>query len=131
LVTDKIREMASTSVDAGAILGGILLPGSISDRVAQAYDEVLYRGATLVDLPDDRVGPRFVINATNVQSAALWRFSRPYMGDFRVGLVPNPSVKLSLAVSDSSAFPPALSPLELPVEGPFDPAFDGDLKDAA
>jgi NTE family protein len=28
-----------------------------------------------------------VINATNVQSGALWRFSRPYMRDYRVGEV--------------------------------------------
>jgi NTE family protein len=130
LVIDKIREMASTSIDAGAIIGGILLPGSISDRVAQAYDETLFRGATLTDLPADGAGPRFVINATNVQSAAVWRFSRPYMGDYRVGLIPNPKVKLSVAVAASSAFPPVLSPLELPIEDPFDPAYDGDLKDA-
>jgi NTE family protein len=131
LVVDKVREMAGTSIDAGAIIGGILLPGSISDRVARAYDETLYQGATLVDFPGEGAGPRFVINATNVQSAAVWRFSRPYMGDYRVGLVPNPMVKLSIAVAASSAFPPVLSPLELPIEDPFDPAFDGDLKESA
>ena len=34
--------------------------------------------ATLQDLPDT---PRFVINATNVQTGALFRFSKPYMAD--------------------------------------------------
>ena len=131
LVIDKIREMAGTSVDAGAIIGGILLPGSISDRVARAYDETLFEGATLNDLPDDEAGPRFVINATNVQSASVWRFSKPYMGDYRIGLVPNPKVRLSVAVAASSAFPPILSPLELKIEDPFDPAFDGDLRNPA
>ena len=38
----------------------------------------------LQDLPSDKEGPRFVINATNVQSGALWRFSKPYMGDYKV-----------------------------------------------
>jgi NTE family protein len=131
LVIDKIREMASTTVDAGAILGGILLPGPISDRVAAAYDDVLFDGATLADLPDDNTGPRFVINATNIQSAALWRFSRPYMGDYRVGLVRDPKVRLSLAVAASSAFPPILSPLELEIADPFDANINGDLSDAA
>lgn len=83
--------------------------------VAEAYDEVLFKGAKLQDLPDDtgRKAPRFVINATNVQTAALWRFSRPYMGDYRVGLIHNPDVKLSSAVAASSAFPPILSPATL------------------
>ena len=111
----QIRKMADTNVDVGAVIGGILLPGTISDRVAEAYDEVLFKGATLQDLPDDtgRKAPRFVINATNVQTAALWRFSRPFMGDYRVGLIHNPDVKLSSAVAASSAFPPILSPATL------------------
>jgi NTE family protein len=29
--------MADITVDVGAIIGGILLPGAISDRVAAAY----------------------------------------------------------------------------------------------
>ncbi|MDX0439447.1 NTE family protein [Sinorhizobium medicae] len=115
IVIDNIREMAGTSVDAGAIFGGIFLPGTISDRVAKAYDEVLFGSKTTDDLPTDSEAPRFVINATNVQSGALWRFSRPYMGDYRVGLVRDPGAKLSVAVAASSAFPPILSPLSLTV----------------
>lgn len=116
VVIDQIREMASTNVDAGAIIGGILLPGSISDRVAEPYDAVLFHGATLAALPDDARGPRFVLNATNVQTGALWRFSKPYMGDYRVGLVENPSVPLATAVAASSAFPPVLSPIALDIK---------------
>jgi NTE family protein len=120
IVIDRIRTMASTSVDAGAIIGGILLPGSISDRVAKAYDSILFHGAKLDALPDDSQpgNPRFVINATNVQTAALWRFSRNYMGDYRVGLVERPDVLLAVAVAASSAFPPVLSPLTLQIDQP-------------
>ncbi|WP_371814842.1 hypothetical protein [Bradyrhizobium sp. CCBAU 51753] len=73
LVIERVRQLADTTVDAGAIIGGILLPGSISDRVAKAYDKVLFKGARLNDLPDDSQpgNPRFVINATNIQTAAL------------------------------------------------------------
>jgi NTE family protein len=54
-----------------------------------------------------------VINATNLQTGALWRFSRPFMGDYLVGLVPQPKVELAVAVGASSAFPPFLSPARL------------------
>ena len=42
-------------------------------------------GTALQDLPDDASGPRFVINATSVQTGALFRFSKPYIADYRVG----------------------------------------------
>lgn len=123
-VVDDIRRMAATSIDAGAIIGGVLLPGKASDRVAAAYSKILFGDATLQDLPDDTDGkaPFFVINATNVQTAALWRFTRRYMGDYRVGLVPRPTTRLALAVTASSAFPPVLSPMELAVGQPWDQA---------
>lgn len=121
LVVDPVRRMARETIDRGSIIGGIFLPGTISDRIANAYDEYLFNAAPLVDggahkpptlqdLPDE---PRFVINATNVQSGALWRFSKPYMGDWRVGRVLNPNIRLAVAVAASSAFPPVLSPAKL------------------
>ncbi len=121
LFVDEVRKMADTTVDAGAILGGILLPGSISDKVAAAYDSKLFHGATLQNLPDEAPGtPRFVFNATNVQSSVLWRFSKPFMGDYRVGLFNKPTVKLAVAVAASSAFPPVLSPATLALPGKAD-----------
>ena len=117
---DAVRAMARKTVDEGAILGGILLPGSISDRVIKAYDDHLFRGRTLGDLPDEKAGaaPRFVINATNVQSGALFRFSKPFVGDYRIGGTRHPGLKLSVAVAASSAFPPVLSPVKIEWEGP-------------
>jgi NTE family protein len=129
LVTSKVQAMADTTVDRGAIGWGILLPGSISERVAEAYDQVLFNGATLRDLPDDEAGegPRFVFNATNVQTASLWRFSRAYMGDYRVGLVKEPEVPLATVVAASSAFPPVLSPMTLELAHPPDTTAGADL----
>jgi len=126
---DEVRKMAGTTVDVGAVIGGILLPGDISARVAKAYDNVLFKGATLQDLPDDSAGtaPRFVINATNIQTAALWRFSRPYMGDRHVGLIKNPTLSLADAVAASSAFPPILSPATIPITQPVDAVDGADL----
>jgi NTE family protein len=81
--------------------------------VRAAYDRHLFRGATLQSLPDR---PHFVINATNVQSGALWRFSKPYMADYRVGRVDKPTLSLATAVAASSAFPPVLSPVQIELE---------------
>jgi NTE family protein len=118
-LTDKVitpvRALAGKTIDAESIITGIFTPGTISARIAAAYDQYLFQDATLGALPADDEGPRFVINATNVQSGALWRFSKPYMADYLVGMVMNPKVKLSLAVAASSAFPPVLSPATLKV----------------
>lgn len=112
-VVTPLRRLAGETIDAEAIVIGTLFPGSISERVAAAYDKHLFKGATLQALPN---APRFVINATNVQSGALWRFMKPYMRDYRVGEVKNPTVPLAKAIAASSAFPPVLSPCELRLE---------------
>jgi NTE family protein len=109
-VVDPVRQLAGKTIDATAIIGGTLLPGSIGDKISNAYRTHLFGNATLQDLPDR---PRFVINATNVQSGALWRFMKPYMRDYRVGEVKNPTVSLAEAVAASAAFPPVLSPVTL------------------
>jgi NTE family protein len=108
-----LRALAAKTVDVGAVVGGLLLPGRISERLAAAYDRAVFGGATLQDLPDE---PRFVINASNVQSGALWRFMKPYMRDWRVGEVKSPKVRLADAVAASSAFPPFLSPFALKLD---------------
>jgi NTE family protein len=107
-VVDPIRAFAHHTIDIPSVIGGALLPGTISDKVTKAYRKHLFGDATLQALPDDP--PRFVINATNVQSGALLRFSKPYIRDYKVGEVRNPKVSLALAVAASSAFPPVLSP---------------------
>ena len=113
-IVQPIRALASRTIDEGAILGGILLPGTISDKVTEAYRKYLFGEATLQDLPPDP--PRFVINATSVQTGALFRFSRPFAADYRVGTIPNPTIELAVAVAASSAFPPVLSPLKLELD---------------
>jgi NTE family protein len=112
LLVEPIRQMARTTIDEGAILGGLFLSGSVSDHIANSYDDQLFHGKTLQDLPDQ---PQFVINATNVQSGVLMRFSKAFIRDYRVGQILNPALPLARAVAASSAFPPVLSPCELNV----------------
>lgn len=114
-VVRPVRDLAGRTIDVKSILGGIFSPSSIGEKVASAYDRYLFKGATLQDLPEESPGaaPRFVINASNVQSGALYRFSRPHIWDYRVGRIDRPTLALSKAVAASSAFPPVLSPLTL------------------
>jgi NTE family protein len=109
-VVEPVRKMACQTIDVPSILTGLLTRGTISDKVTAAYRSHLFGASTLQDLP---ARPRFIINATSVQSKALWRFSREYMGDYRVGKIAYPDVELAVAVTASSAFPPFLSPVEM------------------
>jgi NTE family protein len=120
LFVRPLRHLAGKTIDKGAVFKGILLPGTISERVAGAYRQHVFGKWRLKDLPDE---PRFIFNATNMQTGSLWRFSKPYMADYRVGVVPRPEVDLATAVAASSAFPPILSPVELDIDpGDWDPA---------
>jgi NTE family protein len=122
-----IRHLASKTIDQGAILGGIFTRGTISDKVTGAYRRHIFCDADLQALPDR---PRFVINATNIQTGSLWRFSKPFMADYNVGMILKPKVKLAVAVAASSAFPPVLSPLRLRVNpASFAPDAQGPLHD--
>jgi NTE family protein len=125
-VVAPVRAMASRTIDVGDVISGILLPGSIGDRVVASYNELLFDHATLQDLPD---APRFVLNATNVQSGVLWRFSKPYCWDYRVGKIADPKVELAVATAASSAFPPVLSPARLTFkDSDFVPGTGDDLQ---
>jgi NTE family protein len=93
------------------VILGVLLPWKkITDVVRESYETNLVGEATLQDLPDR---PVFVFNATNFGTGVSFRFSRPYAGDYRIGLIKNPDIPVSLAVLASSAFPPILSPIIL------------------
>jgi len=115
LVVAPARALAGETIDASSVVEGLLPFTSVGERVAHAYREHLFGEATLQALPDDKrgEGPRFVICATNLESGALFRFSRPYASDYRVGTIREPKIHLADAVAASSAFPPVLSPFEI------------------
>src|SRR6185437_2343441 len=95
-VVNPIRTLARHTIDIGSVVGGLLNPfGTIAESIAAAYRKHLFGNKTLQDLPDS---PVFVFNATNVQTSALWRFTKAFMGDYRTGLVEKPAVELAVAV---------------------------------
>ena len=113
-----IRDMANTTVDVWAVLAGIWT-GTIPQQVAAAYDRVLFKGQ---DRATDPGAPLFIYDSSNLQTGALWRFTREYMGDYKIGYIEKPDLPLSVAVGASSAFPPILSPVVLKSPGTFRPA---------
>ncbi len=106
----EVRHFATKTIDRRVIAEGLLLPGSAAAALARAYARELFAGRTLGDLPDR---PRFVFNASNMQSKVNFRFSKPYAGDYRIGRILEPRLRLADAVAASSAFPPFVAPLEL------------------
>lgn len=113
-----IMRLTKLPLDAPIVALG-LVPGVQPAKVlAEVLDRCFLEGRTLRDLPRDEDGPRFIFNATELSSGTDWRFSRPYMGSYRVGLIRWPRVRLADAVAASAAFPPMVSPLTLR----FDPA---------
>lgn len=113
-VVKPIRDLAGVTLAAGTFEGAvkiitdIIMPGSINDHLAKAYDQHLFNKAKLNELPTE---PRWVINAANLQSGALWRFMAPYMRDWKVGENKRTDkVSIARAVAASSAFPPVLAP---------------------
>ena len=127
-IVEVIRSLAGRTIDVEAILEGTFLPGSVADKVISAYRKFLYGNATLQDLPDR---PRFVFNATNMQSGVLWRFEKPYMADYRVGEIKNPKILLAVAVASSTAFPPFFAPVKLELkESDYTPGSGKDLQTA-
>lgn len=125
LIAAPLRAFCRRSVDVPAVLLGLLTPGKRpSQFVEAAYRDHLFGGMTLQALPDE---PLFVFNATNLQTGRSFRMSRPYMGDYRVGLVRRPDLPLARAVAASSAFPPVLSPVTIERPGRFEPVDGADL----
>ena len=109
-VVEPIRGLARKTIDVSAVLARLTLIARLRDPIRAAYRKHLFGRATLQDLPDH---PHFVFNATNLQSGVLWRFTKRYLRDYRVGRIDAPMTELAVAVAASSAFPPFLSPVRL------------------
>jgi NTE family protein len=109
-VSEPLLRLARKHVDIRAILLGFVPFVHAANVAAQSYDRSVFNRKTLQDLPDR---PRFVFTSTSLQTGVLWRFSREYAADWRVGQWDDPDLRLALAVAASAAFPPMLSPAKI------------------
>ncbi len=108
-VIEPLRAFCRRNVDIPSVVKGILVPWkSVAAYVTAQYSDGLFGDAKLEDLPDS---PRFVFNSSNLATGVDFRFSKPYAGDYRIGLIDRPPFTLAQAVTASSAFPPVLSPV--------------------
>jgi len=115
LFLQPLLRFAQTTVDLPAVLIGVITPwSSASKQVAKAYRRLLGGDASLDTLPDS---PRFIFCASNLTTGSLFRFSKRYIADYRLGVAHRPNLDLAIAVAASAAFPPALSPLRLDLRG--------------
>jgi NTE family protein len=102
---------SQTTTDFPSILYGVAAPWTTTSRqVAKRYRALFGANANLNKLP---VRPRFIFCSSNLATGSLFRFSRNYVADYRLGLHRSPDLDLAIAVAASAAFPPALSPLRL------------------
>jgi NTE family protein len=110
-VVAPVRGFCGRDIDKRAVALGVLSPfRTIGDVLSDIYDDDLLENANIQSLPD---APRFVFNATNLQTGRLLRISKPYMADYRVGRIDAPDLPVARAVAASSAFPPVLSPVTI------------------
>jgi NTE family protein len=128
-IVSPIRLFCSNTIDIGTILGGIISPFKHpSEKLIKKYNELLYKGAALQDLPASGAGPRFTIYSTSLQTGASVRFSRQYIGEYHLGTIPDPDLEIAFAVASSSAFPPPLCPVKLELDpGLWKPSKISDL----
>lgn len=139
LVVDPIRKLASITIDWPAICWGFFLPGETGEVLAKKYRRI-FGDAMLKDLPCDGDSPTFVFNSTSVQYGSRVCISSNYIlqipydlgvifsketptlrigqvfASLEAGMIYRPNLSLAMAVAASSAFPPFLSPIEIPID---------------
>ncbi len=114
LIADPLQEFCSKDLDIKAVISGLLSPfDNIGDKVAKAYDERLFKGALLKNLPSGKGIPEFIFYATNYDTGSSVRMTKETIYDYKIGEAPTQNMLLAHAVGASSAFPPFFSPLIL------------------
>ena len=115
-----VMRLAGMRIDVPLIVFGALPFVSPTKWLARILDWSFFHGLKLEDIPQqrgDRPRPRFVFCASDLATGTLFRFSEPYMGTYRVGLVEHPkNVKVATAVAASASFPPFVSPMNVDMD---------------
>jgi NTE family protein len=112
-LVEPLRQFVGrTSESMWSIFFSMLLPrlGSQQNLKMTNRLDLLYANATLQDLPNE---PVVVFSATNLQTGSLFRFSKSYLGDYLLGKVRRPDLRLSRVVAASGSFPSMSRPITL------------------
>lgn len=113
-VVGPIKRLARETLDMWSIVGGEISERSCGAIVADAYDECLFGGITLQQIPDCDSGgaPRFVFTSLDVRTGRLVKFSRAGMLGENGGADPS-RFRLAIAIAAATAFPPMMPPVAL------------------
>lgn len=103
-IASVLRELVPTSVVSSWPISGTRFRDFIPPRVPSRYEELTDR-FSLANLPKQ---PEFIFKATNLQTGAVWRFSRKHTGDGYVGGITEPSLPLATVIAASACLPPRL-----------------------
>jgi NTE family protein len=109
-IATPLMRLADHTIHTLPTLEGLLPFRSAGKALARSYRKHLFGRTMLSDVP---ASPKFVFNATSLQTGAIWTFEKESMGDPVVGRVRHPTISLAEVVAASSAFPPFLSPLKI------------------
>jgi NTE family protein len=112
-IAGPIWHFSRRPIDAFVIAAGLMPFVDPAALMARALDRLVTHGATLQDLPER---PHFVINAAHLSTGTGWRFTKPYMVDYRLGVICEPRLPLAHAIAASAAFPPVVSPATVPTD---------------
>jgi len=124
-VLEPLMKFCSKTIDIPAAIDALVNPfKSGSQALQESLRENLFGNRKLTDLPGTATGgPRFVFNATSLQTGVRFWMSREDLGDYQIGYTTNTGgVSVATAVAASAAFPPIFTPLEFPMPtGPYQP----------
>jgi NTE family protein len=122
-VVDPLMVFCSKTIDIPAAIDALVNPFKSGGQVLQeSLQKDLFGDKKLSDLPGPTDGgPRFVFNATNLQTGVRFWTSREDLGDYQIGYTTNTAgISVALAVAASAAFPPIFTPLEFSLPpGPY------------
>jgi NTE family protein len=113
-IVDPLWDFCSKSLDAKAIIGGTFDPfHRVSDKIARAYNDRLFKHFKMASIPFGEGIPQFLFYGTNLQTGASVRMMRNMLYDWKIGATEMENWELATVVGISSAFPPFLSPVIL------------------
>lgn len=118
LIIHRAKSTVQSAIaGVGSLLGSVGRPLASfasklnSDLFMEKLDEHLFKGKTLADLSEN---VRVVINATNLNNGARFRFDNSDFGDYKLGYSREThSVPISQAVMSSACYPLMFSPIKL------------------
>ncbi|WP_261886161.1 patatin-like phospholipase family protein [Vibrio pomeroyi] len=83
------------------------------NEVRKKYENLLFGGTRLCDIPDHHLAPEFIFYGTNLDTGASVRISKHEIRDYNIGSASEHGITLAQAISISSGFPPFLAPIRL------------------